>query len=105
MVKKREINRKVKGDKNAPRISVFRSNTNIFAQVIDDEDRITLVSASTLSMKNGGNVEAARAVGKEIAEKAKKKDIDKVVFDRGRYTYKGRVKALAESARENGLVF
>ena len=92
-----------------PRLCVFRSNTGIYAQIIDDETRTTLVSASSLEkdlkIKNGGNVEAAKVVGKSIAEKAKAAKITKVVFDRGGYLYHGRVKALAEAALENGLEF
>ena len=97
------------GTSERPRLSVFRSNANISAQIIDDEKRITLVSASTLEkdlkIKNGGNVEAAKVIGEEIAKRAKKAKITKVVFDRGGYLYHGRVKALAEAARENGLEF
>ena len=100
---------KVSGTSVTPRLNVFRSNGNIFAQIIDDEAGITLVSASSidkeLKLENGGNVEAARLVGQEIAKRAKEKDIKKVVFDRGGYIYTGRVKALAEAAREAGLEF
>ena len=92
-----------------PRLSVFRSNANITAQIIDDEKGVTLVSVSTLekelNIKNGGNVEAAKLIGAEIAKRAKKAKISEVVFDRGGYLYHGRVKALAEAARENGLKF
>ena len=94
-----------------PRLSVFRSSAQIYAQVIDDAKGITVTSASTIEkglrgeLKTGANVEAARRVGKEIAERAKKAGIDKVVFDRGGYMYHGRVKALAEGAREGGLDF
>ena len=94
-----------------PRLSVFRSSEQIYAQVIDDEKGVTVAAASTLEktlreeLKTGANVEAARRVGKEIAERAKKAGIDKVVFDRGGYMYHGRVKALAEGAREGGLDF
>ena len=94
---------------SAPRLNVFRSNTGIYAQIIDDESKKTLVSASSLdkelNLKNGGNVEAASKVGELIAERAKKANIKKVVFDRGGYLYHGRVKALADAARENGLEF
>ena len=97
------------GTSAIPRLCVFRSNTGIYAQIIDDESRTTLVSASSLDkdlkIKNGSNVEAAKVVGKSIAEKATKAKITKVVFDRGGYLYHGRVKALAEAARENGLEF
>ena len=97
------------GTAQRPRLSVFRSNANITAQIIDDENGVTLVSASTLekelNIKNGGNVEAAKVIGAEIAKRAKKARIEEVVFDRGGYLYHGRVKALAEAARENGLEF
>ena len=103
------IRKKISGTSELPRLCVFRSNKEIYAQIIDDETRTTLVSASSLDkdlkLKNGSNVEAATAVGKSIAEKAKKAKITKVVFDRGGYLYHGRVKALAEAARENGLEF
>ena len=103
------IRNKVSGTKAAPRLNVFRSNNNIFAQIIDDEAGVTLVSASSLEKElkiaNGGNVEAAAKVGELLAKKAKKAKISKVVFDRGGYLYHGRVKALAEAARENGLEF
>ena len=97
------------GTASRPRLNVFRSNANITAQIIDDEKGVTLVSASTLekelNIKNGGNVEAAKLIGAEIAKRAKKAKIEEVVFDRGGYLYHGRVKALAEAARENGLEF
>jgi len=100
---------KVSGTSVTPRLNVFRSNGNIFAQIIDDEAGITLVSASSidkeLKLENGGNVEAASKVGELIAKRAKKAKIEEVVFDRGGYLYHGRVKALAEAARENGLKF
>lgn len=100
---------KVFGSDEMLRLNVFRSNKNIFAQVINDLDGKTIVSASTLekSLKidNGSNIEAAKAIGKEIALRCKKANITKVVFDRGGYLYHGRVKALAEAARENGLEF
>ena len=101
------VRNKINGTSECPRLNVFRSNNNIFAQIIDDEKQITLVSASSveLKIKNGGNAEGARAVGQDLAEKAKKKNITKVVFDRGGYLYHGRVEALAEAARENGLEF
>ena len=90
---------------------MFRSSKQIYAQVIDDEKGVTVASASSLekamreSLKTGATVEAARIIGKEIAERAKKAGVSKVVFDRGAYMYHGRVKALAESAREAGLDF
>ncbi len=103
------IREKISGTKEVPRLNVFRSNSNIFAQIIDDEAGVTLVSASSLEKElkiaNGGNVEAAAKVGELLAKKAKKAKISKVVFDRGGYLYHGRVKALAEAARENGLEF
>ena len=101
------IRSKISGTSEIPRLSVFRSNKQIYAQIIDDEKKSTLVSASSLDkslkLENGGNIEAAKAVGKLLAEKAKKAKITKVVFDRGGYLYHGRVQALAEAARENGL--
>ena len=101
------VRNKISGTTLVPRLNVFRSNSQIFAQIIDDENGTTLVSSSSveLKIKNGGNVEGATLVGKDIAEKAKAKNIEKVVFDRGGYLYHGRVKALAEAARENGLEF
>lgn len=98
------IRNKISGTAECPRLSVFRSNTNIYAQLIDDVAGVTLVSASSQDEK-GTKTEQAQAVGKAIAEKATEKDIKKVVFDRGGYAYHGRVKALAEAARENGLEF
>ena len=103
------IRKTLVGTSALPRLCVFRSNSGIYAQIIDDETRTTLVSASSLDkdlkIKNGSNVEAAKVVGKSIAEKAKKAKITKVVFDRGGYLYHGRVEALANAARENGLEF
>ena len=104
----------VSGTTDVPRLNVFRSNSNIFAhnifaQIIDDTKGVTLASASSidkdLKLENGGNIEAAIKVGELIAKRAKKAKIKKVVFDRGGYLYHGRVKALAEAARENGLEF
>ena len=99
------VRTKVSGTKEVPRLNVFRSNNGIYAQVIDDVTGTTLVSSSSRSLKlsNGGNIEAAKLVGKDIAEKCKKAKISKVVFDRGGYLYPGRVSALAEAAREAGL--
>lgn len=94
-----------------PRLSVFRSSKQIYAQIIDDENGVTLVSASSLekdnrsSLKTGANAEAARVIGKLLAERAVAKGVKDVVFDRGAYLYHGRVKALAEAAREGGLQF
>ena len=105
----KRIRKDISGTADRPRLNVFRSNANITAQIIDDEKGVTLVSASTrekeLNIKNGGNVEAAKLIGTEIAKRAKKAKINTVVFDRGGYLYHGRVKALAEAARENGLEF
>ena len=94
-----------------PRLSVHRSNKNIYAQVIDDQKGVTVAAASSLdkdlrdSLDYGGNVDAATAVGKLIAERARKAGVDEVVFDRGGFIYHGRVKALADSARDAGLSF
>ncbi len=100
------IRKNLSGTASMPRLNVFRSNTNIYAQIIDDETGKTLVSASSLDMKlKGGNVSVAEKVGEEIASRAKKAGITEVVFDRGGYKYHGRVKALADKAREAGLKF
>lgn len=103
------VRNKISGTKDIPRLNVFRSARNIVAQIINDEDGSTLVSVSSLDknlkLKNGGNVEAATKVGVELAKKATKSGITQVVFDRGGYKYHGRVKALADAARENGLKF
>ena len=99
---------KISGTAERPRLSVFRSENNIYAQVIDDVAGKTLASASTVEKAfegNGGNVEAAKKIGAAIAERALQKGIEEVVFDRGGYIYHGRVKALAEGAREGGLKF
>lgn len=106
-VRHARVRNKVAGTSECPRLNIFRSNSQIFAQIIDDEKGITLVSSSSLSLKleNGGNVEGAKLVGKDIAEKAKKVGITKVVFDRGGYLYHGRVEAFADAARSNGLEF
>ena len=105
----KRIRKDLIGTSEKPRLNVFRSDSNIVAQIIDDEKGITLVSASSLEKElkiaNGGNVEAAKIIGAEIAKRAKKAKITKVVFDRGGYQYHGRVKALADAARENGLEF
>ena len=107
-VRHERVTTKVYGTSECPRLCVYRSNTNIYAQIIDDEKGVTLLSASSLdkdlNIKNL-NVEAASKVGESLAKKAKKAGIKKVVFDRGGYMYHGRVKALAEAARENGLEF
>ena len=103
------IRNKVSGTSELPRLCVFRSLKNISVQIIDDEKGVTLVSASSLdkdlNIKNGGNIEASKLVVALVAKKAKKAKIEKVVFDRGGYLYHGRVKALADAARENGLEF
>ncbi len=109
MRKKRHgrIRNNISGTAEVPRLNVFRSNKEIFAQIINDEAGTTLVSSSSveLKLKNGGNVEGAALVGADIAKKATKLKIKKIVFDRGGYLYHGRVAALAEAARENGLEF
>ena len=105
------IRKRLTGSQARPRLAVFRSNKQIYAQIIDDAKGATLAAASSLEadarkdVKNGGNVAAAKAVGKLVAERAKAKGIDAVLFDRGGYLYHGRVKALAEGAREAGLKF
>lgn len=105
------VRKKIQGSTERPRLNVFRSSKHIYAQIIDDVQGTTIVSASTLdnglkgSIENGGNVEAARKVGQLIAERAKEKGIEGVIFDRGGYLYHGRVQALADAARESGLDF
>lgn len=101
------VRRKISGTPECPRLNVFRSNSHIHAQIIDDVNGTTLVAASSVEMKlaNGGNIEAAKAVGAEIAKRALSKNITNVVYDRGGYVYHGRVAALAEAAREAGLKF
>ena len=104
----KRVRGKISGTPEMPRLNVFRSEANIYAQVIDDVNGVTLASASSLDKEiegNGGNKTAARAVGKLVAERAKAKGIETVVFDRGGYLYHGRVQALAEGAREGGLKF
>ncbi|MBR3227441.1 MAG: 50S ribosomal protein L18 [Erysipelotrichaceae bacterium] len=98
---------KVSGTASCPRLNVFRSNKHISCQIIDDEAGKTLVACSSknLKLENGGNVEAAKAVGTKIAELALANNIETVVFDRGGYNYHGRVAALADAAREAGLKF
>ena len=108
MKRHKRVRGKISGTPERPRLNVFRSETNIYAQVIDDVNGVTLVSASSLDKDfegKGGNIEAARKVGQMVAERAKAKGIDTVVFDRGGYVYHGRVQALAEGAREGGLDF
>ena len=104
------IRKKVLGTAERPRLNVYRSLNHIYVQVIDDLKGVTLVSASTAegqkeARNSGGNVASAKTVGKTIAERAKAKGISKVVFDRGGYIYHGRVKAIADAAREAGLQF
>ena len=101
------VRTKISGTPECPRLNVFRSNSHIHAQIIDDVNGNTLVSASSVELKleNGGNVEAAKTVGTEVAKRALAANIENVVFDRGGYIYTGRVKALADAAREAGLKF
>ena len=105
----RRIRRKVSGTTERPRLAIYRSLNHIYAQVIDDAEGKTLCSASTtekeLRGSSGGNIEAARRMGRTIAERALAAGIEQVVFDRGGYRYSGRVKALADGAREGGLQF
>jgi large subunit ribosomal protein L18 len=105
---KRSIRTKISGTNQRPRLSVFRSNKQIYAQIIDDIKGVTLVSAGSLKnddAQKSNKTDQARLIGKEIAEKAIKAGIQEVVFDRNGYLYHGRVKMLAEAARENGLKF
>ncbi|GGA04637.1 MULTISPECIES: 50S ribosomal protein L18 [Paenibacillus] len=105
------VRKKIEGTTVRPRLNIFRSSKHMYAQLIDDTTGVTIASASTQDkdlksdIGNGGNVEAARKVGALIAERAKAKGFDKVVFDRGGYLYHGRVQALADAAREAGLEF
>ncbi len=105
------VRNKLHGTATHPRLCVFRSNAEIYAQLIDDDNGVTLAQASSLdkviaeSIEHGGNIEAAKAVGKLIAERTLEKDITTVIFDRGGYKYHGRVAALADAAREAGLSF
>ncbi len=104
----RRVRAKISGTPECPRLNVFRSSKHIYAQIIDDVNGVTLAAASSLSKDfdaNGGNKEGARKVGEMIAKAAQDKGISEVVFDRGGYLYHGRVKELAEGARENGLKF
>ena len=108
VIRHARVRKKISGTPEAPRLSVYRSNKHIQAQIIDDTKGITLVSASSLEKGfecEGTKTDAAKKVGEAIAERAKAKGIDTVVFDRGGYLYHGRVKALAEGAREGGLQF
>ena len=101
------IRAKMTGTAERPRLNVYRSLNHIYVQLIDDSQGVTLVSASTVAakIKTGGNVAAAKEIGKLVAERAQEKGIKKVVFDRGGYLYHGRIKALADAAREAGLEF
>ncbi len=108
--KHQRIRRKVHGTRETPRLCVYKSLNHIYAQIVDDENGVTLAAASTLDkelsdLPSKTNIEAAKAVGKRIAVKAQEKGITKVVFDRSGYKYHGRVAALADAARENGLQF
>lgn len=109
--RRKRIRGKVHGTTQRPRLSVFRSTRHIYAQIINDEVGTVLASASTMeaqlrgSVKNGGNIDAAREVGKLLAERAAEKKIETVSFDRGGFKYHGRVKALADAARDGGLKF
>ena len=107
----RRIRAKVTGNSNRPRLCVYRSLKYTYAQIVDDSQGKTLVAASTAekgvrtTLKQTGNIQASKVVGKMIAERAKAKGIESVVFDRGGYLYHGRIKAIAEAARESGLKF
>ena len=106
----KRIREKMLGTAERPRLNIYRSLNHIYAQVIDDMRGVTVVSASTIEgskgkRKTGGNVASARDVGRSLAERAKQKGVQKVVFDRGGYLYHGRIKALADAAREAGLQF
>ena len=104
--RQRRVRRKVSGTPGRPRLRVTRSLNHIYAQIIDDTSGRTLASSSSVGLKiTGGNVEAAKAVGKDLSEKAKSKSINTICFDRGGRLFHGRVKALADAARENGLEF
>ena len=102
------IRKKLTGTTERPRLAIFRSTAHIYAQIIDDAKGVTVVSASSIEggkVRAGGNVAAATEIGKRVAERAKEQGIKRVVFDRGGYQYHGRVKALADAAREAGLEF
>ena len=107
----RRIRQKISGNVNRPRLCIYRSSKYIYVQIVDDSQGKTLVAASTAekdvrgNLKQGGNIEASKIVGKAIAERARAKGIEAVVFDRGGYLYHGRIKAVAEAARESGLKF
>ena len=103
----KRVRAKISGTATTPRLCLYRSNKHIEAQIIDDVKQVTLVSSSSIVLKleNGSNIEAAKQVGALVAKRALEKQIENVVFDRGGYLYHGRVKALAEAAREAGLQF
>ena len=109
--RRKRIRKKISGTGDRPRLSVFRSLKHIYAQLIDDELGVTIIEASTLSpelkeaVANGGNIAAAQRVGALLAQKAKQQEIQAAIFDRGGHLYHGRIKALAEAAREEGLKF
>lgn len=107
--REKRVRQKVQGTKECPRLSVFRSNASIYAQLIDDEEGMTLIGVTDRMLEKQeekkGKTNQARAIGMLLAKKAAEKNITKVVFDRGSYAYHGRVKALAEGAREGGLLF
>lgn len=103
--KHKRVRKHISGTNERPRLCVFRSLSNIYAQVIDDVAGKTLASASSLDLENGGNVDAAKKVGELVAKNALAAGIEEVVFDRGGYLYHGRVAALADGAREAGLKF
>ena len=109
--RRKRVRQKITGTQNRPRLAVFRSLKHIYAQLINDELGETVAEASTLSpelkehLSNGGNIAAAESVGTLLAQKAKQRDIEVVVFDRGGHLYHGRIKALAEAARAEGLKF
>ena len=103
--RQKRVRKKIKGTADRPRLNIFRSNKFIYAQLIDDLNHVTLVSASDKKEKKPGTISSATILGEKIAEKAKKVGIKRVVFDRAGYKYHGKVKALAESARQSGLKF
>ncbi|RKU20835.1 50S ribosomal protein L18 [Candidatus Poribacteria bacterium] len=109
--RRKRVRRKISGTGDRPRLSVFRSTKHIYAQLINDELGVTVAEASTLSpelratLSNGGNIQAAESVGTLIAQKAKQKQVEVAVFDRGGHLYHGRIKALAEAAKAEGLKF
>lgn len=108
LMRHRRVRGKISGTPERPRLNVFRSNKHIYAQIIDDVNGVTLAAASSVEKgfdANGGNKDAAHKVGQMVAERAKDKKIEEVVFDRGGYLFHGRVKELADGARESGLKF